>query len=254
MLSLEELAPESIESIRGLSEEGLTIFYVFPQESLAAIGSAMPGNQDEYGIVADGAATDSASVVSLLTPEDLLLLQGMAAEDIPVLKEMPWEEVLVLKWYLDNTMTYRGVMTDNRFRLGSFLAQAVSTHNRGIALDLTLVRADSEEELLMQSDMHDLSWYSIPAQNNENADLLASYMEGEGYHGLSSEWWHFQDDETRNRLQLGYLEKGVSPEGWKKDALGWKYRLADGSYYYAVTVMIDNKECTFNEGGYLVEK
>lgn len=256
MLLLEELAPESIGSIRALSEEGLTIFYVFPEESLAAIGSAMPGNPNTDGIAVDGdgAAVDTASAVSLLTPEDLLLIQGMAAEDIPVLKEMPWEEVLVLKWYLDNTMTYRGVMTDNRFRLGSFLAQAVSTHNRGIALDLTLVRADSEEELLMQSQMHDLSWYSIPAQNNENADLLASYMEGAGYHGISSEWWHFQDDETRNRLQLGYMEKGVSPEGWKKDALGWKYRLADGSYYYAVTVMIDNKECTFNEGGYLVEK
>lgn len=254
MLLLEELAPESIGSIRALSEEGLTIFYVFPEESLAAIGSAMPGNPNTDGIAVDGAAVDTASAVSLLTPEDLLLIQGMAAEDIPVLKEMPWEEVLVLKWYLDNTMTYRGVMTDNRFRLGSFLAQAVSTHNRGIALDLTLVRADSEEELLMQSQMHDLSWYSIPAQNNDNADLLASYMEGAGYHGISSEWWHFQDDETRNRLQLGYMEKGVSPEGWKKDALGWKYRLADGSYYYAVTVMIDNKECTFNEGGYLVEK
>lgn len=247
-LLLEELAPESIESIRGLSEEGLTIFYVFPQESLAFIGGAMPENPDE------DAAVDSASVVSLLTPEDLLLLQGMAEGDIPVLKEMPWEEVLVLKRYLDHTITYRGVMTDNRFRLGSFLAQAVSTHNRGIALDLTLVRAVSGQELQMQSEMHDLSWYSIPAQNNENADLLAYYMEGAGYHGISSEWWHFQDDETRNRLQLGYMEKGVSPEGWKKDARGWRYRLADGSYYYTVTVMIDNKECTFNEGGYLVEK
>lgn len=253
-LSLEELAPESIESIRGLSEEGLTIFYVFPQESLAAIDSAIPENPGADGIAAKGAATDSGSAVSLLTPEDLILIQGMAAEDIPVLKEMPWEEVLVLKWYLDNTMTYRSVMTDNRFRLGSFLAQAVSTHNRGIALDLTLVRAASGQELEMQSQMHDLSWYSILAQNNENADLLAFYMEGAGYHGLSSEWWHFQDDETRNRLQLGYLEKGVSPEGWKKDALGWRYRLADGSYYYTVTVMIDNKECTFNEGGYLVDK
>ena len=104
----------------------------------------------------------------------------------------------------------------------------------------------------MQSDMHDLSWYSISARNNENADLLAFYMKGAGYNGLSSEWWHFQDDETRDQLQLGYLEAGVSPEGWKKDELGWKYRLADGSYYYVVTVMIEKKECTFNEAGYLV--
>ena len=50
------------------------------------------------------------------------------------------------------------------------------------------------------------------------------------------------------------MEKGVSPEGWKKDALGWRYRLADGSYYCAVTVMIEERVCTFNETGYLVEE
>lgn len=241
---LEELAPESIGSIKGLSEEGLTVFYVLSQETLADMGAAVSEESDE-------AETAQAS---FLTLEDLHLIQGMASEDIPVLKNMPWEELLALKRYVDNLLTYRDVMTDNRFRLGSFLAQTVSTHNRGIALDLTLVSAASEEDLEMQSDMHDLSWYSISAQNNENADLLASYMKGAGYNGLSSEWWHFQDDETRNQLQLGYLEEGVSPEGWKKDELGWKYRLADGNCYYAVTVMIDKKECTFNEDGYLVEE
>lgn len=241
-LWLEELAPASIGSIKGLSEEGLTVFYALLQENRIDMGAAMPREPDG----------SDAATVSLLTPEDLLLLQEMVPEDIPVLKAMTWEELLALKRYVDQLLTYRDVMTDNRFGLGSFLAQTVSTHNRGIALDLTLVSVISEEELEMQSDMHDLSWYSISAQNNENADLLAFYMKGAGYNGLSSEWWHFQDDETRNQLQLGYLEAGVSPEGWKKDELGWKYRLADGSYYYAVTVMIEKKECTFNEAGYLV--
>lgn len=241
-LWLEELAPASIGSIKGLSEEGLTVFYALLQETLIDMGAAIPKEPDG----------SDAAAVSLLTPEDLLLLQEMVPEDIPVLKAMTWEELLALKRYVNQLLTYRDVMTDNRFGLGSFLAQSVSTHNRGIALDLTLVSVISEEELEMQSDMHDLSWYSISAQNSENADLLAFYMKGAGYNGLSSEWWHFQDDETRNQLQLGYLEAGVSPEGWKKDELGWKYRLADGSYYYAVTVMIEKKECTFNEAGYLV--
>lgn len=241
---LEELAPETVESIKGLSEEGLTIFYVLAPETLTGPEAMVPENPE-------GTA---ATEVSLLSPEDLQLIQKIAIEDIPVLKGMPWEELLALKGYLDHTRTYRSVMTDNRFRLGSFLAQTVSTHNRGIALDLTLVDAASEEELAMQSEMHDLSWYSIPDMNNENADLLAFYMEGAGYRGIASEWWHFQDDETRNQLQLGYMEKGVSPEGWKKDALGWRYRLADGSYYCAVTVMIEERVCTFNETGYLVEE
>lgn len=150
--------------------------------------------------------------------------------------------------------TYWSVMTDNRFRLSSFLAAVVSTHNRGIALDLTLVDVNTREALLMQSDMHDLSWYSIIAQNNENARLLAKYMKDAGYHDLSSEWWHFQDDETRNAIGLNsYLAKGVSIEGWKKDDTGWRYRLKNGGYYKNKTVSIDGREFIFDAEGYCIE-
>lgn len=147
--------------------------------------------------------------------------------------------------------TYRSVMTNGRYHLSSFLAASVSAHNRGIALDLTLVDAGTQEELLMQSDMHDLSWYSVIVKNNENARLLAKYMKGVGYHDLSSEWWHFQDDETRNEIGLNsYLTAGVSIEGWKRDDVGWKYRLKDGSYYKDKTVLIDGKEYIFDAEGY----
>lgn len=150
--------------------------------------------------------------------------------------------------------TYRSVMTDNRFRLSSFLAAVVSAHNRGIALDLTLVDVNTQEDLLMQSDMHDLSWYSIIAQNNENARLLAKYMKDAGYRDLSSEWWHFQDDETRNAIGLNsYLAKGLSIEGWKKDDTGWRYRLKDGRYYKNKTVSIDGRECVFDAEGYCIK-
>lgn len=243
-LALEMLYPGTVQIIKGFSWEALAAFYILPQEYLTEGLYVAPE-------LSDG---DYSDVISALTPEDVAMLRSLPAGDIPVLKEFTWEELEALKTYMENVMTYRQVMTDNRFRLGSFLAQAVSTHNRGIALDLTLNDADTDEDLEMQSDMHDLSWYSILAQNNENADLLAFYMKGVGYNDLSSEWWHFQDDETRNELKLGYLEKGVSPEGWKKDDLGWKYRLADGSYYYACTAMIEGKERTFDEEGYLVEK
>lgn len=243
-LILEGLNPGTVRIIKGFSPEALAAFYILPQELLMdGVYTAPEVSEGEY-----------ADVIMALTPEDVAMLRSLPAEDIPILKEFTWEELEALRTYLENILTYRQVMTDNRFRLGSFLAQAVSTHNRGIALDLTLNDAATGEDLEMQSDMHDLSWYSILAQNNENADLLASYMKGAGYNDLSSEWWHFQDDETRNALGLGYLEKGVSPEGWKKDDLGWKYRLEDGSYYYACTVMIEEKERTFDEDGYLVEK
>lgn len=152
--------------------------------------------------------------------------------------------------------SYRMVMTDEgRYRLSSFLAPTVSNHNRGIALDLTLIDAETKEDLPMQTQIHDLSFYSVTGYNNENAVLLAQYMKGAGYNDLVTEWWHFQDDETRNRLGTQfYLTEGVSVEGWKKDDNGWKYRLEDGSYYENITVAIDGREYTFDGQGYCMEE
>lgn len=131
---------------------------------------------------------------------------------------------------LPQYLTYYLLMTDGRYRLGSFLARVGSTHNLGIAMDLTLERTDTREELEMQTAMHDLSHYSVLQRNNENADLLAEYMLGAGFAPLSSEWWHFQDDATRDALGLKtYQEKGVTPEGWHHDLNGWYYCQADGA-------------------------
>lgn len=148
--------------------------------------------------------------------------------------------------------TFGQVMMNNRYHLSSFLAATVSSHNRGIALDLTLVEADSGEEVAMQSQMHDLSWYSCLSENNEKADLLALYMKRLGFNGLESEWWHFQDDATRQAIGLNtYLTQGVAITGWKKDDTGWRYRLADGSYHQNTTVTIDGETCTFDGNGYV---
>lgn len=151
--------------------------------------------------------------------------------------------------------TYFKVMTNNgRFRLGSFLAQVTSAHNRGIALDLTLAKINSGEELEMQSAIHDLSWYSATYLNNDNAKLLEKYMTGVGLRGLTSEWWHFQDDETREAIGLsGYLTKGVSMGGWTRDDTGWRYRDEDGSYYRNTSLTIDGKSYTFDQDGYTSE-
>ena len=149
-------------------------------------------------------------------------------------------------------LTYRQVMTDGRFGIGSFLAASVSAHNRGIALDLTLVDIAAGEELEMQAPIHDLSWYAAAYRNNDNAKLLEQYMTGVGMRGLTSEWWHFQDDETREAIGLtSYLTKGVSVEGWKKDDNGWRYRAADGSYYTSGTYRVGGESCTFDSEGYV---
>lgn len=109
--------------------------------------------------------------------------------------------------------TYANVITGGRYSLGAFLAKQASAHNKGIALDLTLVDARTGEELPMQTAMHDLSYHSVLASNNENANLLAKYMKDGGFNDLTSEWWHFQDDATRNELKINFLlETGVKTQ------------------------------------------
>ena len=128
-------------------------------------------------------------------------------------------------------LTYRRLVTEGNYSLPNFLAQNGSYHNMGIALDLTLERVDTGEELEMQTDMHDLSVYSIISRNNEEALLLDSYMKAAGFGGLTSEWWHFQDNDTRNALSLNiYMQYGVSCAGWVCNDDGWRYRNADGTY------------------------
>lgn len=142
------------------------------------------------------------------------------------------------------------LMTDNgRFGLGSFLARTISAHNRGIALDLTL--EENGGELEMQSVIHDLSWYAATDRNNLNAKLLAGYMRAVGMNGLSSEWWHFQDDATRSAIGLNTsLYTGVSSEGWTQDDGGWRYRGKDGSFLRNTTATVDGRPYTFDAEGY----
>lgn len=148
--------------------------------------------------------------------------------------------------------TLSRLMTDNgRFHLGSFLARTISSHNRGIALDLTLERLDDGEELAMQSEIHDLSWYSETYLNTLNAELLESYMTAVGMSGLSSEWWHFQDDKTREAIGLNSaLDQGVSPEGWTQDDGGWRYRRADGTFVRSAGLTVDGRAYHFDAEGY----
>lgn len=157
-----------------------------------------------------------------------------------------------LEEIVESRMSYYTLMTNGTYALGHFLARVGSYHNMGIAVDLTLEYSVSHEELEMQTSMHDLSWYSAVNQNNANANMLAKYMTSAGFGTLSSEWWHFQDNDIKSELGLtSYLEVGVSVEGWKVDDLGVRYRLYDGTYYKSCTVSIGSTAYTFDDDGYL---
>ncbi|MCD8023620.1 MAG: hypothetical protein LUF30_11835 [Lachnospiraceae bacterium] len=118
---------------------------------------------------------------------------------------------------------------------GWFLAQSLSTHNTGSAIDVTLCVYNEDsgeyEELAMQTAMHELStaaikYYSSYASKTpsnyssamtDNAKLLDYIFVGGSYGGytfqstgmttLASEWWHFQDNDTHSRVR-GYTSSG----------------------------------------------
>ncbi len=148
------------------------------------------------------------------------------------------------------SMTYQQLMTDNgRYALSNFLANGISNHNRGVALDLTLETLDGKE-VEMQTDMHDLSWYSEVSANNTAASLLRKIMTGSGFAPLRSEWWHFQDDEIKAALSLQPMQEGVSARCWVRSDYGWRYRLEDGTYLCGTTRSVDGVSYIFDANGY----
>ena len=73
-----------------------------------------------------------------------------------------------------------------------------SKHNRGTAVDLTLIDIKSGKELKMPSEFDEFSSHANRnyAKMNDkaakhNCKLLESIMEKHGFIGLTSEWWHF---------------------------------------------------------------
>ncbi len=154
----------------------------------------------------------------------------------------------------EEIITYEKLMTDNgRYGLANFLAQGYSNHNLGVALDLTIVSLYSGEEVKMQTAIHDLSWYSELKKNNEAAKILQSIMVGAGFGTLKSEWWHFQDNDAKNSLELIALQQGVNPQCWMADDNGWRYRDIYGQYYVNCEKTIDGVSYTFDENGYVTE-
>lgn len=149
-------------------------------------------------------------------------------------------------------VTFGEYMTDNgRYQMSAFLAGGYSQHNRGVALDLTLVKLSNGQELEMQTPIHDLSWFSELDQNKTNARTLYNIMHRNGFGGLASEWWHFQDNAAIRAYTLPYLWSGVSLRGWVVDDYGWRYRTSGGKYYTDCTKTIDGVEYSFDSYGYL---
>ncbi len=74
-----------------------------------------------------------------------------------------------------------------------------SSHNRGAAVDVTLVNSTGEE-LEMPTKFDDFSvkahrsFVDMSSEALKNREILASVMIAHGFTPLETEWWHFNDE------------------------------------------------------------
>ncbi len=72
-----------------------------------------------------------------------------------------------------------------------------SGHNRGIAVDLTIINLETKVELPMGtgydnfSDTAHQTFTALPKEILHNRNLLKSLMEKNGFKALETEWWHY---------------------------------------------------------------
>ncbi len=83
-----------------------------------------------------------------------------------------------------------------------------SGHNRGAAVDVTLVMLKSGEELEMPTAFDDFTekahhgYMNLPKTALTNRAVLRSVMEKAGFVALETEWWHYALPKAANKFKL----------------------------------------------------
>ena len=152
-----------------------------------------------------------------------------------------------------NVLNYYDDLTATPYGISDFYGKT-NNHNLGITIDITLVDKETEEELDMQTNIHDISYYSMTSNNNDAATMLGQYMTDCGFMSSATKWWEFTDEEIRGNIELkANIDNGLSIEGFKKSKYGWKYQKADGTYAIDESIVVDGKSYRFDELGYCME-
>jgi D-alanyl-D-alanine dipeptidase len=89
-----------------------------------------------------------------------------------------------------------------------------SGHNRGIAVDLTIINLATGEELNMGtgfdnfSDTAHVDFKNLPEEVMKNRMLLQQLMQDNGFKVLDTEWWHFYltDAKKYDLLNISFKE------------------------------------------------
>lgn len=101
-----------------------------------------------------------------------------------------------------------------------------SGHNRGLAVDLTIVDVATGKELAMGTSFDNFtdtahhSFTGLPAAVLKNRALLRTLMEKYGFRALSTEWWHYSWPNDRNYdvLDLDFNTLRDAAKPWASSA------------------------------------
>jgi D-alanyl-D-alanine dipeptidase len=83
-----------------------------------------------------------------------------------------------------------------------------SGHNRGAAVDVTLVNLSTGAELAMPTTFDNFTekahhdYMNLPKEVLDNRQLLKTTMEKHGFVALSTEWWHYSLPNAATRFEL----------------------------------------------------
>lgn len=155
----------------------------------------------------------------VMYPEARCLLRRETADKLARVQEKLKKQGLSLKIF----DAYRPLAVQKKmwakFPLPGYVADPSkgSNHNRGAAIDLTLVDQDGNE-LPMPSAYDEFSerahrdYSGGTPEQTRNRELLQEAMEAEGFKGLATEWWHFDDTDAKSYPVLDLPFSSVSSE------------------------------------------
>ena len=146
-------------------------------------------------------ATDENFLHEVLYPQARVFLQRPAAEALARVHQHLREQgfgLIVFDGYRPWRITKK-MWDDTPREKHKFVADPSqgSRHNRGCAVDLTLLDLGTEEPAAMPSDYDEFSprayanYTGGSAQRRLNRDFLRREMEREGFKVYPYEWWHF---------------------------------------------------------------
>ncbi len=165
-----------------------------PEHRLVDLRSAIPGASFDIRY-----ATEHNFMKRVLYPVDEAWLRAPAAAALADIQRELAAEGIGLKIF-DAYRPYRVTeMMWEPYKDPDYVADPArgSRHNRGAAVDLTLVDLKTGEELEMPTGYdaftplahHD--YMDLPEAALRNRQILRSVMERHGFEALPSEWWHY---------------------------------------------------------------